>query len=75
MPTWTTWRVVVVLEVAGKEKQVHGPGHSDMGEAEKDLDAVRALLGSGDWINLPWLSANPKSVVAAYLDSTSVGFA
>ena len=39
-----------------------------------DLDAVREFLGSGEWINLPWLSANPKSVVAAYLDSTSVGF-
>jgi hypothetical protein len=67
--------VAVVLEVAGKEKQIRGPGHSEKADAEKDLEAVRELLGSGQWINLPWLSAHSKSVVAAYLDSSSVGVA
>jgi len=72
MPTWTTWYVTVVLEIAGKEKQIRGPGHSDRAPAEADLNE---LLGTGTWINLSWISANPKNVVAAYLDSSSVGIA
>jgi hypothetical protein len=75
MPTWTTWYVTVVLEIAGKERQIHGPGHSEQAPAEADLNALRELLGTGTWINLSWISANPKNVVAAYLDSSSVGIA
>ncbi len=74
MPVYTTWYATVVLEVAGKEKQIRGPGRTAEGDAKADLDAVRELLGSGEWINLDWISANPKNVVAAYLDSSSVGF-
>lgn len=74
MPIYTTWYVTVVLEVAGKERKIDGPGRNEESEAKADLNELRGLLGSGDWINLDWISANPKHVVAAYLDSTSAGW-
>jgi hypothetical protein len=74
MTTYTTWYVTVVLEVAGKQQTIRGPGRSAEEEVKADLKALQDLLGSGDWINLDWISANPKNVVAAHIDSTSVGF-
>jgi hypothetical protein len=74
MPVYSTWFVTVVLEVAGKEKSVEGPGRDTEDEAKTDLKELQDLLGSGDWINLEWISANPKNVVAAHVDSSSVGF-
>ena len=74
MPGYTNWYVTVLVEVAGKERAISGPSRSQQADAEQDLDQVREFLGSGTWINLPWLSANPQSVVAAYLDSKSFGF-
>jgi hypothetical protein len=73
MPVYTTWFVTVVLEVAGREKSVQGPGRSTREEAEADLKAIRDLLGTGEWINLDWITASPKHVVAAHIESTSVG--
>lgn len=75
MPTYTTWYVTVVLEVAGKQQSIRGPGRSNEEDVKADLKALQDLLGRGDWINLDWISANPKNVVAAHIDSTSVGFA
>jgi hypothetical protein len=74
MPVYTTWYVTVVLEVAGKEKSVRGPSRSTEDEVKADLKDLQDLLGSGDWINLDWISANPKHVIAAHIDSSSVGF-
>lgn len=75
MPTYTTWFVTVVLQVAGREKEVRGPGHSSKEAAQQDLDALREKLASGEWLDLDWISANPTYVVAAHLDSSSIGFA
>lgn len=74
MPTYTTWYVNVILEVAGKERQLQGPGRSEEAQAKADLDALREKLGSGEWINLDWISANPQHVVAAHVSSSSVAF-
>jgi hypothetical protein len=73
MPTYTNWYVVVVMEVAGKQREVKGPKSSDQTKAEADLNALRGKLGTGEWIDLDWISANPKHVVAAYVDSRSFG--
>lgn len=73
MPVYTTWYVTVVLEVAGKEKSVRGPSRSTEDEVKADLKELQDLLGRGDWINLDWISANPKHVIAALVDSSSVG--
>jgi hypothetical protein len=75
MPTFTNWFVVVTLEVAGKEKQLRGPRRGREEEAKQDLDAVRHKIASGEWLDLDWISANPKHFVAAHISSTSVGFA
>lgn len=74
MPVYTTWYVTVVLEVAGKEKSVRGPSRSAEAEVKADLKDLQDLLGSGDWINLDWISANPKHVIAAHIASRSHGF-
>ena len=74
MPVSTTWFVNVILEVAGKERNIVGPGRPTEAEAKQDLNAVREFLGSGEWINLDWLSASPKHVVAAHLGSSSIGW-
>jgi hypothetical protein len=73
MPGYTNWYVVVVMEVAGKQREVKGPSSSDKAKAEADLDALRGKLGTDEWIDLDWISANPQHVVAAYLDSRSFG--
>lgn len=70
----TMWFATVILEVAGKKEQVRGPERETEEEAKADLDALRESLGSGEWINLDWISANPKHVVAAVLDSETSGF-
>ena len=72
MPVFTNWYVTVVLDVAGKEKSVRGPSRKTEAEVKEDLKALQDLLGSGEWINLDWISANPKHVVAAHVDSTSM---
>lgn len=74
MPVYTTWFVTVVLEVAGKERSIQGPERDSEEETKADLKALQDLLGSGEWINLDWISANPKHVVAAHVDSSSIGF-
>lgn len=74
MAFYTAWFVTVVLEVAGKKEQIRGPEHDGEDEAKADLDALRESLGSGEWINLEWISANPKHVIAAVLDSETTGF-
>lgn len=73
MPVYTTWYVTVILEVAGKERSVEGPSRNSEEEVKADLKELQDLLGSGDWINLDWISANPKHVIAAHVDSSSVG--
>jgi hypothetical protein len=74
MPVYTTWFVTVVLEVAGKERSVRGPERDTEEEVKADLKALQDLLGSGEWINLDWISANPKHVIGAHVDSSSIGF-
>jgi|GEM_PF-2219724 len=73
MPIFTTWYVTVLLDVAGKQQTIQGPGRDSEEEVKADLKALQDLLGSGEWINLDWISANPKNVVAAHIDSTSAG--
>lgn len=73
MPVYTSWYVTVILEVAGKERPVRGPSRRSEEEAQADLAALQEKLGSGEWINLVWISADPAHVVAAHVDSTSVG--
>lgn len=73
MPVYTTWFVTVVLEVAGKEKSVQGPSRNTEDEVKQDLKELQELLGNANWINLEWISANPKHVIAAHVDSSSVG--
>ncbi len=73
MATFTNWYVTVVLEVAGKQQTIRGPSRSSEEDTKADLKELQELLGSGEWINLDWISANPKHVVAAHLDSTSIG--
>jgi hypothetical protein len=75
MPTFTTWYVTVILQVAGKQQTITGPGRDTEEEAKADLKELQDLLGGGDWINLDWISANPKHVVAAHVDRSSIGFA
>lgn len=75
MPTFTTWYVTVILQVAGKQQTITGPGRDSEDEVKADLKQLQDLLGSGDWINLDWISANPANVVAAHVDSSSIGFA
>jgi len=70
----TAWFVTVILEIAGKKEEVRGPERDSEGEAKADLDALRESLGSGEWINLDWISANPMKVVTAVLDSETTGF-
>jgi hypothetical protein len=74
MPSYTNWFVTVVLEVAGKQERVQGPTRPTEDEAKADLKNLQDQLGSGDWVNLDWISANPTSVAAAVVDSSSVGF-
>jgi hypothetical protein len=73
MPTFTTWFVTVVLEVAGKQQTVQGPERDSEDEVKADLRELQEKLGTGEWINLDWISANPKHVVAAHVDSSSIG--
>jgi hypothetical protein len=73
MPTFTTWFVTVVLEVAGKQQTVQGPERDSEDEVKADLKELQEKLGTGEWINLDWISANPKHVVAAHVDSSSIG--
>ncbi|HEU4462633.1 MAG TPA: hypothetical protein VFR75_08570 [Solirubrobacterales bacterium] len=74
MPTYTSWYVTVILEVAGKEKGVQGPVRDTEAEVKADLKELQEQMGSGEWINLDWISANPAHVVAAHVDSSSIGF-
>jgi hypothetical protein len=73
MPVYTSWFVTVVLEVAGKEERIKGPKRTTEEEVKADLKDLQDQLGGGDWINLDWISANPTNVVAAVVDSSSVG--
>lgn len=74
MPVSTNWYVVVTLEVAGKEQSVRGPDRTSETDAKADLKELQEKLGKGDWVNLDWLSADPKRIVAAHVDRTSIGF-
>jgi hypothetical protein len=75
MPTYTTWYVVLVIRDGNRQREVRSSGTSDEAEAKKELDEVRAALKSGEWVDLSWFSARADVVEAAYLDSSSVGFA
>ncbi len=73
MPSYTSWFVTVVLEVASKQERVQGPTRATEDEAKADLKNLQNQLGGGDWVNLDWISANPTNVAAAVVDSSSVG--
>jgi hypothetical protein len=73
VPTFTTWYVTVILQVAGKQQTITGPSRDSEDEVKADLKQLQDLLGGGDWINLDWISANPANVVAAHVDSSSIG--
>ena len=74
MPTYTTWYVTVIIQVAGKQQDIQGPERDTEDKTQSDLKELQEQLGSGEWINLDWISANPKNVVAAYVDSSSISF-
>lgn len=74
MPTYTTWFVVLLVQLGTKEREVRSPGISERAEAERELDRVRAAMKDGGWVDLPWFSASADSITAAYLDKSSVGF-
>ncbi len=65
--------VVVVLRVASKEREVQGPSRDTEAQAQADLEQFREQRAAGDWIDLPWISVDAKSVVAVYLDSGAFG--
>ena len=70
----TTYFVTAILEVARKKEELRGPERGTEEEAKADLDELRESLGSGEWINLDWISANPKNIAAAVLQSETTGF-
>jgi hypothetical protein len=74
MPTYTTWFVVLLVQLGAKEREVRSPGTSEKVDAERELDQVRAAMKGGGWVDLPWFSASADNIIAAYLDSSSVGF-
>jgi len=74
MPSSTNWYVTVILEVAGKKQSIRGPDRGSEGAAKADLKDLQERLGTGEWINLDWISADPKRVVAAHTDRTTVSF-
>lgn len=75
MPTFTTWYVVLLIREGTKQREVRSPGTDSEEDAKKDLDLVRAAMKAGEWVDLPWFSARAETIDAAYLDSSSVGFA
>jgi hypothetical protein len=75
VPVFTTWFVVLVIREGSKQREVRSPGSSDEDEAKRELDVVRAAMKAGEWVDLPWFSARAEVIEAAYIDSSSVGFA
>lgn len=75
MPVFTTWYVVLSIAEGSKVREVRSPGTSDEAEAKSELDAARAAMKAGEWFDLPWFTARADTIQAAYLDSSSVGFA
>lgn len=73
MPTYTTWYVVLLVQLGAKEREVRSPGVRDKFDAQRELDQVRAAMKEGGWVDLPWFSANAENITAAYLDSSSFG--
>lgn len=75
--TSISWHYVeVTLSLgASKTKTIQGPSHDTEEEAKSDLKALQDQLGSGEWINLDWLSADPKHVIAAHVSSSGIAFA
>jgi|tagenome__1003787_1003787.scaffolds.fasta_scaffold20598754_2 hypothetical protein len=72
---YEAWFVVILVQLGRKEQRVEGPHHQDRFEAEKELQAVREAMKAGSWVDLPWFTGRPESVLAAHLDSASFGFA
>jgi hypothetical protein len=52
----------------------YAPTRTTEEEVKADLRELQGQLGGSDWINLDWITANPTNVIAAVVDSTSVGF-
>jgi hypothetical protein len=75
MASYTTWSVVINVREGTKHREVKGPGTNNKADAEADLDAVRASMKAGEWVDLPWFSARADVIEAAYLSSSSFGFA
>jgi hypothetical protein len=75
MPVYTTWFVVLLVREGTKQREVRSPGSGNEAEAKKELDAVRAAMKAGEWVDLSWFSARADVIEAAYLDSSSIGFA
>jgi hypothetical protein len=71
------WYVEVTLSLGtSKTQTISGPSRDTEDEAKADLRELQEQLGSGgDWINLDWLSANPKNVIAAHVASGYFGIA
>ena len=68
------WYVEVTVSLGGsKTRAISGPHRDTEVEAKADLRELQEKLGSGDWINLDWLSANPKNVVTAHIESGFFG--
>lgn len=68
------WFVEVTISLGGNKTQsIQGPSRESEAEARADLRELQDKLGSGEWINLDWLSANPKHVVAAHVSGGYIG--
>ena len=75
MPVYTTWYVVLAIREGTKHREVRSPGSDTEADAQNELDSVRAAMKAGEWVDLPWFSARADVIEAAYLDSSSFGFA
>lgn len=76
MASVSWWYVEVIVRVGGSKTQaIQGPTRNSEDEAKSDLRMVQEKLGSGDWINLDWISANPEYVVAAYVTGGGIAIA
>jgi hypothetical protein len=70
------WFVEVILSLGGSKTQaIQGPSRDTEEEAKEDLRLLQEKLGTGEWINLDWLSASPKSIIAAHVSGTGFAFA
>jgi hypothetical protein len=67
---------MVVVKVRGtKEDDIYSPTEMSEDEADKQLAAIREVLGGGRTPDVPWLAVQGKDIVSAHkIESSSVGY-